>query len=393
MSNKSIIDPKDQAKSFFDTHQTDLMNSLQSTEVSPDRLRSAFVNAVIRTPELLDADSGSLLSALLNCSADGLIPDDREATIQIYNTKVTVKGGPDKWIKKAQYMPMVQGIRKRARELAGIDAIDAACVYENDDFDYAEGDNPFLTHKPARLGQDRGKIIGVYAIFRGSDRSIIHREVMDRATIDQIRKASKSPDSPAWKYWFSEMARKCPVRRGSKSVPSLPDSLRQIIERGDEDFDFNRSSSPATIDHNPLVSGGSHTANRNTLPSPDSQPLSSGVDLEQGEVVGRERAAPRTEKSASRPTAAKKDHTSNGTTFGSKAHIQYIRELHSALSSASDDKQLDAVLRTYRDEGQAPTKGDPVYEAYGKIALAHRNRVKGQVSTADVEKTLEEVLK
>lgn len=391
------VSKQDEVKSeiglFFKSNEEILSNALSGTTVDPDRIKSACVNAVIRNPKLLSADKGSFLSAVMQCASDGLIPDDREATLQIYNSKTKdPKSKKEVWIEKVQYMPMVQGIRKRARELGGIKSIISSCVHENDEFDYAEGDNPYLNHKAAKLGKPRGKIVGVYAIFKNMSDDILHREVMDKETVDKIRKASKSPDSPAWKNWYDQMSIKCVVRRGSKSVPSLPDSLRTIIERDDVNFDFseNPKVSP-TVEHNPLIS---ERQTQSALPSPDTEldaSLGSGIGKEAEPVEASTKPQPST---GSVSTKSQSASSKKKPEFETKtaAHISYITKLHAALGAAPDEAGIDAVLKTYRENGDAPFKGDGVFDEYNSLARAHRDRVLGKIEATAVDAMCEEMI-
>lgn len=249
MSN--AVSVRDDAKVIIEDIADDLRMALPST-IPLDRFKATFITAVAHNPEILQCEPQSIKTALMKAASDNLMPDNREAALVPFNTKVKDANGKEGWAKLAQYMPMVQGIRKRALELGGA-RITAECVYENDHFDAVLGDDPHIDHKPAKLGQPRGAIIGSYAIFKDADGTILHREIMAKDDIEATRKVSRAKEGPAWNSFFSEMARKAVVRRGSKSVPSLPDNLRTVIERDDEYVDFQMAEKPRTIDHNPLL--------------------------------------------------------------------------------------------------------------------------------------------
>lgn len=242
---------RDDAKNIVEDIADDLRMALPST-IPLDRFKATFITAVAHNPEILQCEPQSIKTSLMKAAADNLMPDNREAALVPFNTKVKDSKGNERWVKLAQYMPMVQGIRKRALELGGA-RITAEVVYENDYFDAVKGDDPYIEHKPAKLGTPRGEPIGAYAIFKDADGNILHREVMDREDVDSTRKVSKAKDGPAWREFWGEMAKKAAVRRGSKSVPSLPDNLRTVIERDDEYADFTQLEKPRTIEHNPLL--------------------------------------------------------------------------------------------------------------------------------------------
>jgi len=57
--------------------------------------------------------------------------------------------------------------------------------------------------------------------------------VLPKADVEQIRrKSSKAPDSPAWKNYPGEMAKKCAIRRLCKTLP-LTIEAREAIEVDD----------------------------------------------------------------------------------------------------------------------------------------------------------------
>ncbi len=200
--------------------------------VSRQRFINSSIAAVKQTPDLLTATPRSLFAAIAKSAQDGLLPDGREGTITLYNEKQ--KNGS--YQKVAQWNPMTHGLRKRARELDGI-LINAQVVHENDQFSREEGDDPKIVHTPAQLGQDRGKMIGAYAIFRQGE-LILHREVMDASQIEAVRSQSKMPDSLMWKKFTQEAWRKTVIRRGIKSVP-VSEKLEAIARRDDDLFNFD----------------------------------------------------------------------------------------------------------------------------------------------------------
>lgn len=198
--------------------------------VDVDRFQRVVLTAIQQNPKLADADRQSLYNSSLRAAADGLVPDGREGAFVEYN----VKQG-NGWAKAIQWMPMVGGIIKRLAT-AGIN-IDAQLVYENDDFEQTLGDDAAIHHKAPKLGQPRGKEIGVYAIARLPN-GMIMREVMDTEQVNQVRNASKSKDSGPWVSWWGEMARKTVIRRLAKRLPILDPKLAETIQRDDELYDF-----------------------------------------------------------------------------------------------------------------------------------------------------------
>jgi recombination protein RecT len=209
------------------------------------RFVSTVMTAVIKTPDLLQADRGSLLLACMQAASAGILPDGREGAIVIFKDWKTKK-------KMAQFMPMVTGIVRRLRELGDLTSISAYCVYKGDAFEVMLGDDPKIIHKPDPTGsRDGDDIVAAYAIFKNGN-EVVHREIMTREEIDLTRGVSRAKDGQAWKQWLGEMARKTVIRRGSKSVP-LSAAGAAIIETDDQWVDFSiRDTSAKEIEHNPL---------------------------------------------------------------------------------------------------------------------------------------------
>lgn len=192
-------------------------------QINVDKFIRTTLTAIQMNPELLDADRRSLLGACMKAAQDGLLLDGREAAPVIFRTK----DGP-----KVQYMPMVGGILKKIRNSGELASISAHVVYQNDQFEYALGDDEQISHKPF-LG-DRGKAIAVYAIAKTKD-GAIYREVMSVSDVEKVRAASRAKDSGPWVQWWDEMARKTVIRRIAKRLPSSAD-VDQVFESDNETF-------------------------------------------------------------------------------------------------------------------------------------------------------------
>lgn len=164
-------------------------------------------------------DRLSLYAAFHKCAADGLLPDGREAAI------VPFKG-------KATYMPMIQGICKKARNSGEIKTINAQVVYKNDTYKHwIDEKGEHFKHVPAR--GDRGEPVVVYGFCQTKDQGVFFEELtMD--DINAIQKMSRADDGP-WNGPFrTEMMRKSALRRLLKyRVPSSTD-IDDLIRADDE---------------------------------------------------------------------------------------------------------------------------------------------------------------
>jgi hypothetical protein len=140
-----------------------------------------------------------------------LYPDGREAAIVIYNTKVG-----DGWVKKAQLIPMIGGYRKIAGEHGW--TIRTQVVYANDHFEWEEGLNERLEHRPTRPGMERGELVAAYAIG-------VHRDgrrefqVFTAADVERAKSASRAAAKGPWVDWTDRMWEKTAGRRLFSKLP------------------------------------------------------------------------------------------------------------------------------------------------------------------------------
>lgn len=118
-----------------------------------------------------------------------------------------------------QFMPSYKGMVKMADKYSTreIKSIYAKCVREGDDFEECIIDGePSITYKAMPFNGN--EIIGVFAVCQYMDGGMVY-EVMSKADVEACRKSSKASNSPAWKNFWSEMAKKTVIRRLCKSLP------------------------------------------------------------------------------------------------------------------------------------------------------------------------------
>ena len=208
--------------------------------ISPDKFVRTAETALGLNPDLWMADPKSVFAACMKCAQDGLYPDGKEAAMVVFNSK---NSKTQEWEKKAQYMPMVGGLRKKLHESGHIASMSENVVYENDTFEYELGDNERIIHKPTLKG--RGEPIGVYAIVKTKD-GAVYREIMGIDEVEKIRSVSKGAEKGPWKDWWSEMAKKTVLRRIYKRLPSNPD-VDKLLNSDNETYDIK----PAALEQSP----------------------------------------------------------------------------------------------------------------------------------------------
>lgn len=207
--------------------------------ITAERFGRVVLTAIQNAPELLDCDRRSLWNAAMRAANDGLLPDGRLGAIVVYKRQGA---------KQAQWLPMIAGIRQKVRNSGEITTWEAHVVHERDSWEYEQGDNPHIYHRPVR--GDRGPPIAAYSIARlkGGELS---REWMWIEELEKVRSVSKAERGP-WQDWRDEMYRKTVAKRHAKSLPMSSD-LDDLLRRPDEPDD-DEGPSGSEIDRRRLSS-------------------------------------------------------------------------------------------------------------------------------------------
>lgn len=210
---------------------------LRDTGIPFDKFVEVFRRALIKNPDLLRADAGSVIEACINACTDGLLPDGRQGAIVIYNSKVKQRGGPDVWVKKAQWQPMYQGMLDVAYRSGNFRSITARVVYAGDEYSYKLGMRPEVTHVPRRRpAGETPEIVAAYAVALTKDGGEFF-EPFEGDDIRKVNAVSKATSGPG-KDWPEEMARKGPLRRMWKYLPK-DDRMNRIVERDNDILDLD----------------------------------------------------------------------------------------------------------------------------------------------------------
>lgn len=120
--------------------------------LNPDRMARIALTAFRRTPKLGDCDPRSVFAAVIQASQLGLEPDTLGRSYLI------------PYGKECQFVPGWKGLVDLTNR-AGNASTWTGAVFEGDEFDYALGDRPFVSHKPGEES-DADKLTHVYAVGR-----------------------------------------------------------------------------------------------------------------------------------------------------------------------------------------------------------------------------------
>jgi recombination protein RecT len=207
--------------------------------ITPERFVRVIMTAVNADPSLLDADRRSLYSACLRAASDGLLPDKREGALVIFKDRSGKK--------IVQWLAMVFGLIKLARQSGEIDSIGARIVYQNEidqgrfSFIFGEGKET-LHHEPILWGQ-RGEPVLVYAYARHRDSGLVEYETLHIDDVMKRKAMSRSPDGP-WKSWRDEMWKKSAIRALAKKLP-VSQEILNTMQRVDEPTEFSKQRDEA----------------------------------------------------------------------------------------------------------------------------------------------------
>lgn len=191
------------------------------------------INCMETNMQIFACSKESILSSVLRAAELGLVPSKVFGTVYfvVYGTVCT-------------FMTGYRGLIELAKRSPQVLDIEAHVVHANDVFTIKYGVNQELSHSPCITGE-RGDVIGSYMLARLSD-SLTKFEFMRADEIEDIRKASKMPNGPAWKEYYGEMCRKTVVRRGMKYLPlsaEVVSAISAAVKEEDEltgSQDFNQ---------------------------------------------------------------------------------------------------------------------------------------------------------
>lgn len=285
--------------------------------VDPERFMRVVKNALMRDGKIAEASNQSVFLECQKAISDGLVLDGREAALTRFNTRKQING---KWetVTEVVYIPMVQGIIKRARNSGEILSWVAELVYEAEVksgmFKIKLAPVPEILHDRMVFG-DKGAIVGAYSAVRLRDGSV-HYEWMDIHQLDAIKNRTKSKKrierngetveeiTGPWASDPGEMYRKTVMKRHAKKLPSSSEKLEPYLEpahRVDALYDMDRDEydvgpvepqqEPAAVANARKQSAASklRKAAGKTAPKPKPEDhVEDHVDEETGEVLDGE---------------------------------------------------------------------------------------------------------
>ena len=210
--------------------------------ISPENFIKSALNFV-KNLRHDDIDKNTIVSALLHCASDGLLPDGKQSTL------IPISGS-------FTYIPMYQGLIEIAYRGGAIRSLNAHIIYDNDTFDVQMGTEEKITHIPNIF--EAGNKIAVYAVATlntgGKVYCCLRKKEVEAIKNEMINKLikkekSKHPDirkkeedeeakriaSSPWTKYEDEMWKKTAIRRIYKMIPKSNNDIVQ--QRSPEEYE------------------------------------------------------------------------------------------------------------------------------------------------------------
>lgn len=242
----AVINPKKQLRDNLQSETFKLaISELKSKYITADRMVRIALNAINRTPALVDCTQPSFFSALMRLSEVGLEPDGYHAHLIPFNRKIkNPRKGEKEYIKEVQLIIDYKGLVTVIRRNPAIAVVKGAVVYSQDKFTYREGSDRYFEHEPAYVEGD--EIRGAYSFVKFAAINDWELSYMPIWELEGIRKRSKASDSGPWVTDRTQMYIKTALRRHAKMLPLTAEEQRATLLDDDtiEIEDQGRKSLP-----------------------------------------------------------------------------------------------------------------------------------------------------
>lgn len=183
-----------------------------------------FIRVALTTfqvnPQILDCTPASIIVSMLQAAAFGLSLDTQLGQAYLVPYGQT-----------CQLIPGYQGYMLMARRSGLVSGITARVVHANDHFEYVEGLEQHLTHRPVFGMTEPGEVLGAYCITRFKEGEP-HIFAMSVRELNAIRDRSRARSGP-WKTDLEAMYLKTVLRHARKFWPIYVEDLNRAAALDD----------------------------------------------------------------------------------------------------------------------------------------------------------------
>lgn len=197
--------------------------------IDPDHFKRVVLTEVRRTPKLLECDPMTVVASCMLAAQLGMEPGPLGQCYLL-----------PRWNKKTgktecNFQLGYKGALALAHRSGEIADVICEAVHANDEFARELGDTPRIVHNPAPWGEDRGEVIGYYAIVRTQNGGTYR----DAKSYDEVQAHAKKyseafkkgdPKFGPWAQNFDAMARKTVLLQALKLAPMSVDIAKGIAE-------------------------------------------------------------------------------------------------------------------------------------------------------------------
>ena len=190
--------------------------------VDAERITRIAITTIRTNRDLQSCDPMSFIAALMQASQLGLEPNTPLGEAYIIPFK-------DKGKPSARFEMGYKGLLSLAHRTGEYQTIYAMEVYENDEFEYAYGLEPYLMHKPAE--EPEGEPVRYYAVYHlkngGKEFRVWSRKKIEQHANKYSQAYKKGWTSP-WKTDFDAMAKKTILKDLLKYAPKSIEFARSL---------------------------------------------------------------------------------------------------------------------------------------------------------------------
>jgi recombination protein RecT len=188
--------------------------------MTADRVLRVMNSSLTKTPALAQCSPQSLALAMMGSVQLGLEPGGalQHAHLIPFGSEVVLVIG-------------YKGLLELARRTGEIASVKANVVREGDEFEYEDGLELTLRHRPRWRGA-LGDVVAAYCVIKLNGGGV-QVDVMTRAEVDAIRMRSRAGGKGPWVTDFAEMAKKTVLKRCLKYAPQSTEMAEAMARDAD----------------------------------------------------------------------------------------------------------------------------------------------------------------